>query len=193
MPSTPHLSAHLAVLVLSLVLTAVATKWAMVERGFPGDPVRWPKVFLRRVADGFQAGGRETVYWTGIGLYSVAVSVLHFGGIRYDVYTTLHWWDLLTHFLSGLGVAVLLYVTFHRPADERRSPRWIVPAVLAFGAGFEVYEFVVKDFWYAWTLEFYLVDTVVDLVAGIGGAVAFVAVVAGYRALVADRRPSKAI
>ncbi|MGM0397548.1 MAG: hypothetical protein ACQEQY_01010 [Halobacteriota archaeon] len=188
MPSTPHLSAHLAVLVVSLVVTVVATRWAMIERGFPGAPLRWPAVFLRRVAAGFRAGGRETASWTGMGLYAVVVSVMHFGGIQYDIYTTLHWWDLLTHALSGFGVAVLLYLTFHRPATEPHSRRWLVPAVLAFGSGFEVYEFVFKDFWYRWTLEFYLVDTLVDLVAGVAGAAVFVGLVAGYRFLSVDRR-----
>ncbi|MFW5918743.1 MAG: hypothetical protein ACOCSF_00925 [Halanaeroarchaeum sp.] len=182
MPSTPHLSSRALVGVLSLAVTLLATWWAMRTRGYPGRPHRWPTAFLQRVSVGFRRGDRETLYWTALGLYSAAVAGLHFGGIRWDVYTAIHWWDLLTHALSGAGVAALLYMTFHAPVDHERSPRWLVPAVLAFGAGFEIYEFVFKDFWYAWTLRFYLVDTVVDLVAGVAGAVLVVGILA-FRSL----------
>lgn len=188
MPSTPHLSAQFAVFALSLFLTIVATGWAMAERGFPGEPLRWPSVFVRLIVGRLRTRNRETVYWIGIGVYAVVVSAMHFGGIQYNIYTTVHWWDLLTHALSGFGVAGVLYLTFHRPVVETRSPRWLVPAVLAFGGGFEVYEFVFKDFWYTWSFRYYLVDTVVDLLSGVAGAVVFVALVATYRWLGNRRR-----
>lgn len=182
-PSTPHTSIHALVFLIAALVTLVATLVAMRMPGYPGGLLGWPKTFGRRVYAGFRSSNRETAYWTAIGVFAVVVTVLHFGGIRYDVYTTLHWWDLLTHALSGLGVAALLYLTFHRPTPDRRPLGWLVPAVLAFGAGFEVYEFVVKDFWYTWTFQFYLVDTLVDLVAGVAGAVAFVVLLGGYRAI----------
>lgn len=181
MPATPHVSAHAIVFVVSVVVTALSISWAMRAEGFPGHPLQWPKTFLTRVSRGFRGGGREARDWAVLGLYSAAIAGLHFGGIEWNIYTIVHWWDLLTHALSGAGVAALLYITFHAPTDGTQSPRWLVPAVLAFGAGFEIYEFVFKDFWYAWTVRFYLVDTMVDLVAGVAGAVLLVLVILAVR------------
>lgn len=183
MAATPHLTARVAVLVLSLAVTALATRWAMATRGFPGHPRDWPRTFLQRVTAGFRSLDRETALWTGMGLYAIAVAVLHFGGMRLDVYTAVHWWDVLTHTLSGVGVAVLLLLTFPGPDGDARPTGWLVPAVLAFGAGFEVYEFVFKDFWFGWPFGFYVVDTVVDLVAGAAGAGVVAVAVTAYRRL----------
>lgn len=181
MPSTPHLSAHAIVFVVSVIVTVISTSWAMRAAGFPGHPLQWPKTFFTRFGGDLREGGRKARDWTVLGLYSAAVAGLHFGGIQWNIYTLVHWWDLLTHALSGAGVAALLYMTFHAPIDGNRSPRWLVPAVLAFGAGFELYEFVFKDFWYAWTVRFYLVDTVIDLVAGAAGAILVVIVILAVR------------
>jgi hypothetical protein len=191
-PSTPHFSAHALVFVLSVAVTVGATWWAATARGFPGRPQRWPRTFLDRVAAGFRRRNRETVYWSVLGLYSAGVAVLHFGGMRLDVYTAVHWWDLLTHALGGIGVAALLHLTFAGRSGSPRPTGWLVPAVLAIGAGFEIYEFVFKDFWYAWPLRFYLVDTVVDLVFGAIGAAVVVVAVAAYRRVnagSADQQP----
>lgn len=181
MASSPHLSPRIAVLVLTLLVTVLASKWAMSTRGYPGDLLRWPERFLARVVDGLRRGGRSMASWAGIGLYSAVITALHFWGIASNTYTTLQWYDAFTHAASGVGVAVLLYLTFHRPTESDRSTAWIVPAVLAFGAGFEVYEFVFKDFWYTWPLQYYLVDTVADLLFGVVGAVAVVAILVAYR------------
>jgi VanZ family protein len=114
-----------------------------------------------------------------IAAWSVLVSVLHFGGVYYNVYTQLPWWDLLTHAMGGVGVGALLAMTFRAPT--LRSPAWIPLGVLAIGAGFEVYEFVFKTFWYRWSLSFYVNDTVIDLVINTVGAVAVAVAVAVYR------------
>jgi hypothetical protein len=64
-----------------------------------------------------------------------------------------------------------------------------VSAVAAVGAGFEVYEFVFKDFWYRWSFRFYLVDTAVDIVVNTAGAAVLVlAVVASNRVRATRRR-----
>jgi hypothetical protein len=78
--------------------------------------------------------------------------------------------------MGGLGVAGILGMTFR--ASTLRSPVWLVSGVLAIGAGFEVYEFVFKTFWYRWSLWFYVTDTAIDLLVNTIGAVA-VAVAVG--------------
>lgn len=183
MAPSPQLSGRLAVFVLSFAVTIVASKWAMIAPGYPGDLHRWPVQFLERGIGGLRRGGRTAAFWAGIGIYSAAITALHFWGISSGTYTTLQWYDSFTHAASGAGVAVLLYLTFHRPTSGDRPTLWIVPAVLAFGAGFEVYEFVFKDFWYEWPLQYYLVDTVADLFFGVVGGAVVVALVAGYRSL----------
>ncbi len=169
MPTSPHFSAKILILLLSLAVTITAT-WVTVSlRETPTNPIGWPRTFLQRGIAGFRIGGRERVYWGGMLVYSTAVSAMHFGGLHFDVYGTVAQWDFLTHILSGFGVAMLLYLTFHLEEPDR-SLRWIIPAVLAFGAGFEVYEFVFKDFWYGWTLQYYLIDTVVDFANNVIGS-----------------------
>jgi hypothetical protein len=105
--------------------------------------------------------------------YSAVVCVLHFGGLAYDVYTAVWWWDLLTHSLSGVGVAAWLCLFPAIPLDSNRL--LLVPlVVLAIGAGFEVYEYLFKSFYVEWSLQYYLVDTVVDLFLDAVGAAVFV-------------------
>lgn len=174
MPTSPHFSAKILVFLLALAVTIAAT-WVTVSlRETPARPLGWPRTFGQRVLAGFRASDRERLYWSGMLVYSIVVSAMHFGGLHFDIYGSVGQWDFLTHLLSGLGVALLLYLTFHL-AEPDRSLRWIVPAVLAFGAGFEVYEFVFKDFWYGWTLRYYLVDTVIDLVNNVLGSLLAIA------------------
>jgi hypothetical protein len=183
MPSTPHLSARISILVLAIVVTGGATWLTLSLRETPDNPLGWPRLFLLRLVGSLRSGGRERVYWAGILVYSGVVSALHFGGLHFDVYGAVVHWDTLTHLTSGVGVAVLLYLTFHLE-DPKRSLRWLVPAVLAFGGGFEIYEFLLKDFWHDWSLRFYLVDTVLDLgVNAVGGVLAVGGIRAGRRAL----------
>ncbi|MDZ7849760.1 MAG: hypothetical protein U5K70_02740 [Halodesulfurarchaeum sp.] len=169
MPSSPHLTPRILVLLLAIAVTTVSTWVTLSLDETPENPLSWPRLFLVRLFGSLRNGGRKRVYWSGILVYSGVVSVLHFGGLYYDVYGAINQWDFLTHVLSGAGVAILLYLTFHLEKPGR-SLRWIVPAVLAFGAGFEIYEFLLKDFWHGWTLRYYLVDTVLDLGSNVLGA-----------------------
>jgi len=169
MPSTPHLSSKLLVLVLSVFLTGVATWLTLALPETPSNPLSWPRIFLGKLAAGIRHNGRERLYWSVLLVYSGLVSALHFGGLHFDVYLAIEQWDFLTHVLGGLGVAMIFYLTFHLDRPERRL-RWIVPAVLAVGAGFEVYEFVFKNFWYNWSLRYYLVDTLLDLGTNVLGS-----------------------
>ena len=110
--------------------------------------------------------------WPLLVAYSLLVCALHFGGLQYEIYTRLWWWDLLTHSLSGIGVAAWLCLLPVTPVDATRLVA--VPlVVLAIGAGFEVYEFLFKDFYVEWTTAYYAFDTAVDLVVDFLGAAVF--------------------
>jgi hypothetical protein len=112
------------------------------------------------------------IAWVALVAYSLVVCALHFGGLAYEVYTTVWWWDLLTHSLSGFGVAAWLVAVKFVPLEARQV--LVVPlVVLAIGAGFEVYEYLFKDFYVDWTVTYYATDTVVDLVLDALGAFVF--------------------
>jgi hypothetical protein len=171
-------SARLVVFGFALLATVLGTWLTLSTRGVPPAPHRWPQTFLARLRAGLRASGRERASWLGALAYGGLVSVLHFGGLHFEVYVAIAQWDLLTHAMGGAGVALLLYLTFHQGNDGARPLRWILPAVLAIGAGFELYEYLCKSFWHAWSWQFYLEDTAVDLlVNAVGGGLA----VAGLR------------
>ncbi|WP_049984882.1 hypothetical protein [Halobellus rufus] len=191
METLPHFTPKLIVGVGSLLLTLVATWATMRTAGYPDHRAvpSWPKLLVGRLRRELPRGDLLTGAWLALALWSVLVSGLHFGGVYYNVYTARPWWDLMTHAMGGFGVAALLALTFRR--STLRSPTWLVPAVLAVGAGFEVYEFVFKTFWYHWSLEFYVEDTIVDLILNTTGAAAFTALALLYRSR-ADTRSSDA-
>ncbi|KTG27815.1 hypothetical protein [Haloferax profundi] len=122
---------------------------------------------------------REPWLWAFVGLWALFVSVLHFGGLAYGIYTQIWWWDLLTHSLSGFGVAGVLFLVFPRTFDGNRAPVVVAGIIFAIGAGFELYEYLFKDFWYGWSAAYYLEDTATDLVVDVLGALAFVVLVDG--------------
>lgn len=181
MATPPHLSPKLVVGVGSLLLTLAATAATMRSPGYPAHHAlrSWPSVLLGRLRRELPRGDRTSLVWGTIAAWSLLVSVLHFGGVYYNVYTRLAWWDLLTHAMGGAGVAALLAMTF--PASTLRSPAWIPSGVLAIGAGFEVYEFVFKTFWHRWSLSFYATDTAIDLVINTVGAVTIAVAAAVYQ------------
>ncbi len=181
MATPPHLSPKLVVGVASLLLALGAAAATTRSPGYPAThPLRsWPSILVGRLRRELPHGDWTSLAWVSIAAWSGLVSALHFGGIYYNVYTRLPWWDLLTHAMGGAGVAAVLAATFRRPT--LRSPAWIPLGVLAIGAGFEVYEFVFKTFWYRWSLSFYVVDTAVDLAVNTVGAVVVAGAVAVYR------------
>jgi hypothetical protein len=109
-----------------------------------------------------------------VGAWGAAVSALHFGGLAFDIYTRYWWWDVMTHSTSGFGVAAVFYALFPRLFRRNLTALVLVPlAVLLIGAGFEVYEYVFKDFWWNWSPDYYREDTILDLIMDLGGALAF--------------------
>jgi len=181
MTTPPHLSPKLVVGVGSLLLALAATAATTRSPGYPAHYAlrSWPSILLERLRRDLPREDRLSLAWIAIAVWSVLVSVLHFGGVYYNVYTQVPWWDLLTHAMGGAGVGALLAMTFR--AQTLRSPAWIPSGVLAIGAGFEVYEFVFKTFWYRWSLSFYVTDTIIDLVVNTVGAVVVAVAVAVYR------------
>jgi hypothetical protein len=112
--------------------------------------------------------------WAAALVWGAAVSALHFAGLAYGIYTELWWWDLLTHSTSGFGVAALLYLAWTDGFRSRLGLFVLLPVcVLCIGTWFEVYERVFKDFWWGWSLSFYLQDTALDLVLDTTGALGF--------------------
>lgn len=186
MATPPHLSPKLVVGVGSLLLTLAATAATMRSPGYPAHALRsWPSALVGRLRRELPRGDRTSLAWAAIAVWSLLVSVLHFGGVSYNIYTQLPWWDLLTHAMGGVGVGAVLAMTFRAPT--LRSPAWIPWGVLAIGAGFEVYEFVFKTFWYRWSLWFYVTDTAIDLFVNTIGAVAVAVAGGAYRRRWANR------
>ncbi|RDZ44296.1 hypothetical protein C5B91_12280 [Haloferax sp. Atlit-10N] len=122
---------------------------------------------------------REPWLWVFVGVWAAVVSALHFGGLAYDIYTRIWWWDVLTHSLSGFGVAGVLFLVFPRTFRGDRAPVVVAGVILAIGAGFEVYEYLFKDFWWGWSMAYYLEDTAIDLVVDVVGGLGFFVLVEG--------------
>ncbi|WP_318568500.1 hypothetical protein [Salinigranum marinum] len=129
--------------------------------------------------------------WTAALVWGVAVSTLHFAGLAYGIYTEIWWWDLLTHSTSGFGVAALLYLAWTDGFRSRLGLFVVLPVcVLCVGTWFEVYERLFRNFWWGWSLSFYLQDTGIDLVLDTAGALAFGAVLRLYGRLRRERASS---
>ncbi|ELZ76825.1 putative membrane protein [Haloferax volcanii] len=122
---------------------------------------------------------REPWLWAFVGVWAAVVSALHFGGLAYDIYTRIWWWDVLTHSLSGFGVAGVLFLVFPQTFRGARAPAVVAATLLAIGAGFEVYEYLFKDFWWGWSMAYYAEDTAIDLVVNVAGGLGFFAFVEG--------------
>lgn len=131
--------------------------------------VRSLAVSSRHAANGTPSIGPV---WPALVAYSVVVCALHFGGLEYELYTRFPWWDLLTHSLSGVGVAGWLAVVRFVPIGPTQVVT-LALVVVAIGAGFEVYEYLFTDFYVEWTPTSYATDTVIDLALGAAGAAAF--------------------
>lgn len=123
---------------------------------------------------GVAHGPEWRLAWIAVVLLSITVTVFHFFGLAWRIYTRYWFWDVMTHSLSGFGVAAILYLL--RPAafgTGRRLFLFLPVLVFTIGAVFEVYEYVFREFYYRWSIERYLRDTVEDLINDTIGAVLF--------------------
>ena len=112
-----------------------------------------------------------SIYWVVLFLWGSSVTFLHFGGYEFQWYARFGWWDLMTHFVSGVGVAGILLVGLRNVVSPQVSLSWMFVALLSIGAGFEVYEYLFRTFWHSWTPAYYARDTAEDLLMACSGAV----------------------
>ena len=189
MLALPQFSTRIVVGGGSGCVAVVAWVLARSMRGFPNKPHRWLwRLVVRSTAD-MRRRDRTAAAWIGVGCWSMGVVVLHVAGLAFEIYPTVPWWDLLTHAASGSGVAALALLTHRSSVALSDAVWWVVPTVAAIGAGFEVYEFVFKRFWYQWSLQQYVVDTVVGLGMNTLGAAVAASIASGYRARADHLRP----
>lgn len=137
--------------------------------------VQLPKHIISQCISDLRGSRPWSVYWFWLLIWGIFVAVLHFGGLKWRLYPQFWWWDVMTHLLSGAGVAGILLVGLRNVTSGQPSLCWVLVALLSLGAGFEVYEYVFRSFWHSWTASFYGQDTLIDLVMGcLGGALALV-------------------
>ncbi|WP_435073734.1 hypothetical protein [Halorubrum sp. HHNYT27] len=131
------------------------------------SPLTW-------VLSGIAHGPEWRLTWIAIAMLSIAVTVFHFLGLAWQIYTRYWFWDVMTHTLSGFGVAGIIYLL--RPAafgNTRRLFLFLPALVFTIGAVFEVYEYLFREFYIHWSFERYLSDTLEDLAYDTLGAVLF--------------------
>lgn len=129
---------------------------------------------LSTVVSGIASGPEWRIAWVAVALLSVSVTAFHFLGLAWGAYTRYWFWDVMTHSLSGFGVAGIVYLL--RPgtfATPRRLFLFLPALVFTIGAVFEVYEYAFREFYVRWSVERYLADTLSDLAYDALGALAF--------------------
>jgi hypothetical protein len=189
MAPLPHTSSRVLVALVSVVVALGATLLTGTASSVPADPRSWPGTVVSRLRADVAERGPAARAWAVVAAWSLAVTVLHVGGLAVDAYTRVPWWDFVTHLMGGAGVAAVLWLGLRDRQPARRIPWWIVGVVVAVGAGFELYEFVFKRFWWDWSLRLYVVDTAVDLVVNAMGAAGFVLARAAARGALTGRHP----
>ncbi|MFC5133343.1 MULTISPECIES: hypothetical protein [Haloferacaceae] len=139
-----------------------------------GTRERASRAPLSEVVSGVASGPEWRIVWVAVALLSVSVTAFHFLGLAWGVYTRYWFWDVVTHSLSGFGVAGIIYLL--RPtafATPRRLFLFLPAIVFTIGAVFEVYEYAFREFYFRWSFERYLTDTLSDLGYDTLGALAF--------------------
>lgn len=166
----PHFSARMAVALVSLLIALFGKYLTERSWGKRFSVAELLSAFWRQLRSDLTSPRTGSRRWVALGLWTLFVTVLHFGGLATGQYTRFFWYDMMTHAMGGAGVGVGLALGLRNAVPARTSAWWIVPAVLSVGAAFEVYEFVFRPFWYSWPLAFYARDTLLDIVVNtIGG------------------------
>lgn len=157
---------------VAALAVAVPSQWSL-----PATLLKWSHSesdFKSTVVSGLATEREWYPVWVVVSIWSFAVCVLHFSGLAYGYYTMYWWWDVMTHTLSGVGLGAWLYLL--RPAAFRTQRRlfvFLVAVVFLLGAGFEIYEYLFRSFYEPWSVEYYLRDTVQDMLYNLTGAVLF--------------------
>jgi len=155
-----------------LALTLITATFA--QRRFLSTPViQIPMSLGNQLIADIEQRNSCVVYWVGLFSWGGFVTFLHFGGYEFQWYVQLGWWDVLTHFVSGIGVAGILLVGLRNTISPQAPLSWVFIALLSIGAGFEVYEYIFRSFWHSWTPVYYAQDTAEDLLMACTGGVIF--------------------
>jgi hypothetical protein len=128
-----------------------------------------------------------------------ALAGLHFLALGFYLYWTFWWFDLLTHFLGGLwvGLAALWLIYFSgyipKPALKSRTALYVaIGAIAGIGIIWELYEISLDVFLGIPIRPDYALDTAIDLVMDVLGALtgwAVFMVVARDRLVEMDESP----
>jgi len=106
----------------------------------------------------------------------VAVSILHSLGLTLFWYGRFNFLDLITHFLGGFwisGIALWLFLVVFRYStkkNRRTLLRVVLSTIICVGIGWEIFEFIIRDPLFFISNKEYAIDTALDLVVGIFGA-----------------------
>ena len=116
---------------------------------------------------------RKDRFFNILAILLVVVAVLQIGGLYFEIYKQIEWWDTMTHFLGGawIGGMALWFLFRKKDALPAATSAILISLVAAFaiGLGWELYEFVVvKILGPAFPID-YVSDTITDLVADSAG------------------------
>jgi len=169
-PPTSLTPSHEFIPVSCLVL-ALVTAFLADRRYLNISVFRLPMRLCTQLISDLKTRNLWSIHWIVLFLWGSFVTMLHFGGYEFQWYARFGWWDLMTHFVSGIGVAGILFVGLRNVVSPQVSLSWMFVAVLSIGAGFEVYEYLFRAFWHSWTPAYYAQDTAEDLLMACSGAV----------------------
>ena len=170
MSPVPVTLSHEVIPLCCLVLTLITAVFAQ-RRFLSTAVVRIPVHLTTQLLSDIKHRDSFTAYWIGLFSWGSFVTFLHFGGYEFQWYAQFGWWDLLTHFVSGIGVAGILLVGLRHTVLPQAPVSWVFIALLSIGAGFEVYEYLFRSFWHSWTPIYYAQDTAEDLLMACTGGV----------------------
>ena len=109
MSPTPLALSHELIPVSCLVL-ALLTAFLADRRYLRISMFRLPVRLSTQFISDLKTRNVWSIYWVVLFLWGSFVTMLHFGGYEFQWYARFGWWDLMTHFISGIGVAGILLI-----------------------------------------------------------------------------------
>lgn len=86
----------------------------------------------------------------------LTVLVLHLQGIEYHLYMSYWYYDIITHFLGGVGIALSVFFVL-------KNPRYIIPLTIVAGIIWELFEIYYNITGSKIWSNPYYIDTIKDL------------------------------
>lgn len=107
-------------------------------------------------------------------LTSIVIAVLHYISLKYYLYWTVYWFDILMHFLGGFLIAIFVVFILYSYSDFKSLKKHkiflaalIIGATLSVGLGWELWEIFVG---FTNTLKD-LNDTIIDIIMDVLGSI----------------------